>query len=90
MAVLLVVFAIRLAKTKKFMPSGLMLVVTIAGAGVAEPEISLSWPRAGAWSRAGSLQLLVSPRENPPEICCAGRMRLVDFLPFGRTHSSIG
>jgi uncharacterized membrane protein (UPF0136 family) len=30
MAVLLVVFAIRLAKTKKFMPSGLMLVVTIA------------------------------------------------------------
>ena len=30
MAVLLVVFAVRLAKTKKFMPSGLMLVVTIA------------------------------------------------------------
>jgi len=30
MAVLLVVFAIRLAKTKKFMPSGLMLVVTVA------------------------------------------------------------
>jgi uncharacterized membrane protein (UPF0136 family) len=30
MAVLLVVFAARLAKTKKFMPSGLMLVVTIA------------------------------------------------------------
>ena len=29
MAVLLVVFAMRLAKTKKFMPSGLMLVVTI-------------------------------------------------------------
>ena len=29
-ALLLVVFAIRLAKTKKFMPSGLMLVVTIA------------------------------------------------------------
>jgi uncharacterized membrane protein (UPF0136 family) len=29
MAVLLVVFAVRLAKTKKFMPSGLMLVVTI-------------------------------------------------------------
>ena len=29
MAALLVVFAIRLAKTKKFMPSGLMLVVTI-------------------------------------------------------------
>jgi uncharacterized membrane protein (UPF0136 family) len=28
MAVLLVVFAIRLAQTKKFMPSGLMLVVT--------------------------------------------------------------
>ena len=30
MAVLLVVFAVRLAKTKKFMPSGLLLVVTIA------------------------------------------------------------
>ena len=30
MAALLVVFAVRLAKTKKFMPSGLMLVVTIA------------------------------------------------------------
>jgi len=30
MAVLLVVFAVRLAKTKKFMPSGLMLFVTIA------------------------------------------------------------
>ncbi len=29
MAVLLVVFAVRLAKTKKFMPAGLMLVVTI-------------------------------------------------------------
>jgi uncharacterized membrane protein (UPF0136 family) len=29
MAVLLVVFAIRLAKTKKIMPSGLMLVVTV-------------------------------------------------------------
>jgi uncharacterized membrane protein (UPF0136 family) len=28
MAVLLVVFAIRLTKTKKFMPSGLMLVLT--------------------------------------------------------------
>ncbi len=28
MAALLVVFAIRLAKTKKFMPSGMMLVVT--------------------------------------------------------------
>ncbi|MGA3283465.1 MAG: TMEM14 family protein [Verrucomicrobiota bacterium] len=30
MALLIVVFAVRLAKTKKFMPSGLMLVVTIA------------------------------------------------------------
>jgi len=30
MAILLVVFALRLAKTKKFMPSGLMLFVTIA------------------------------------------------------------
>jgi uncharacterized membrane protein (UPF0136 family) len=29
MAALLVVFAVRLAKTKKFMPSGLMLVVTL-------------------------------------------------------------
>jgi uncharacterized membrane protein (UPF0136 family) len=29
MAALLVVFAIRLSKTKKFMPSGLMLVITI-------------------------------------------------------------
>ena len=28
MALLLVVFAIRLAKTRKFMPSGLMLVIT--------------------------------------------------------------
>ena len=28
MAALLVVFAIRLTKTKKFMPSGLMLVIT--------------------------------------------------------------
>jgi uncharacterized membrane protein (UPF0136 family) len=30
MAALLVVFAIRLTKTKKFMPAGLMLVVTVA------------------------------------------------------------
>ena len=30
LAALLVVFAVRLAKTKKFMPSGLMLVVTLA------------------------------------------------------------
>jgi uncharacterized membrane protein (UPF0136 family) len=29
MAVLIVVFAIRLTKTKKFMPSGLMLVLTV-------------------------------------------------------------
>ena len=29
MAALLVVFAIRLAKTKKFMPSGMMLTITI-------------------------------------------------------------
>ena len=29
MAVLLVVFAMRLAKTKKFMPAGMMLVVTV-------------------------------------------------------------
>jgi uncharacterized membrane protein (UPF0136 family) len=30
LAVLLVVFAIRLTKTKKFMPSGLMVVLTLA------------------------------------------------------------
>jgi uncharacterized membrane protein (UPF0136 family) len=30
MIVLLVVFAIRLAKTKKFMPAGMMLIVTLA------------------------------------------------------------
>jgi uncharacterized membrane protein (UPF0136 family) len=30
MAALLVVFALRLAKTKKFMPAGLMLVATLA------------------------------------------------------------
>ena len=30
MALLLVVFAVRLGKTKKFVPSGLMLVVTVA------------------------------------------------------------
>lgn len=30
LALLLVVFAVRLAKTKKFMPSGLMLMVTVA------------------------------------------------------------
>ena len=30
LAALLVVFAVRLSKTKKFMPSGLMLVLTIA------------------------------------------------------------
>ena len=30
MAALLVVFAIRLAKTRKLMPAGLMLIVTIA------------------------------------------------------------
>ena len=30
LAVLLVVFGMRLAKTKKFMPSGLMLVITLA------------------------------------------------------------
>lgn len=30
LAILLVVFAMRLAKTKKFMPSGLMLILTLA------------------------------------------------------------
>jgi len=34
LAILLVVFAVRLAKTKKFMPSGLMLLVTIAALAV--------------------------------------------------------
>ena len=34
MALLLVVFAMRLAKTKKFMPAGLMLVVTLAALAV--------------------------------------------------------
>ena len=30
MAALLIVFAVRLAKTKKFMPAGLMLIATVA------------------------------------------------------------
>jgi uncharacterized membrane protein (UPF0136 family) len=30
LAALLVVFGVRLAKTKKFMPSGLMLIITVA------------------------------------------------------------
>ena len=30
LAVLLVVFGLRLAKTKKFMPSGMMLIITLA------------------------------------------------------------
>jgi uncharacterized membrane protein (UPF0136 family) len=30
MAALLIVFAIRLTKTRKFMPSGMMLVLTLA------------------------------------------------------------
>jgi len=34
LAVLLVVFAVRLAKTKKFMPSGLMLMATVAALAV--------------------------------------------------------
>jgi uncharacterized membrane protein (UPF0136 family) len=34
MAALLVVFAIRLAKTKKFMPAGMMLIVTVAALGL--------------------------------------------------------
>jgi uncharacterized membrane protein (UPF0136 family) len=34
MASLLVIFAIRLTKTKKFMPSGLMLVVTAVALGL--------------------------------------------------------
>lgn len=34
MAALLVVFTIRLAKTKKFMPSGMMLVITVAALGL--------------------------------------------------------
>ena len=35
MAALLVVFAIRLTKTHKFMPAGMMLIVTLASAGLA-------------------------------------------------------
>lgn len=34
MTVLLIVFTIRLAKTKKFMPSGLMLVLTLAALAI--------------------------------------------------------
>jgi uncharacterized membrane protein (UPF0136 family) len=34
MAALLVVFAVRLTKTKKFMPSGLMLVITAVALGL--------------------------------------------------------
>ena len=34
MAMLLVVFAVRLAKTKKFMPAGLMLVVTLVALAI--------------------------------------------------------
>jgi uncharacterized membrane protein (UPF0136 family) len=34
LAALLVVFAVRLAKTKKFMPAGLMLVVTLAALAI--------------------------------------------------------
>lgn len=34
MAALLVVFAVRLTKTKKFMPSGLMLLLTIAALAI--------------------------------------------------------
>jgi len=38
LAALLVVFAIRLAKTKKFMPSGLMLVLTIVALAMNAPH----------------------------------------------------
>jgi uncharacterized membrane protein (UPF0136 family) len=34
MAVILVVFAFRLAKTKKFMPSGMLLVLTLAALAI--------------------------------------------------------
>ena len=34
MALLLVVFSIRLAKTRKFMPSGMMLVTTVVALGL--------------------------------------------------------
>ena len=34
MAALLVVFALRLAKTKKFMPAGMMLIATIAALAI--------------------------------------------------------
>ena len=89
MAVLLVVFAVRLAKTKKFMPSGLMLVLTILALALQNLnfiELAVGWD----WNRAASIQFFVSLGQNLPEICCARGMRLVSFLPFGRTHSSIG
>ncbi len=40
MAVLLVVFAFRLTKTKKFMPSGLMLAITIAALALRHVQFS--------------------------------------------------
>jgi len=40
LAVLLVVFAMRLAKTKKFMPSGMMLVVTLVALALRHVHIS--------------------------------------------------
>jgi uncharacterized membrane protein (UPF0136 family) len=40
MAALLVVFAIRLSKTKKFMPSGMMLIITIIALALRHIRIS--------------------------------------------------
>src|SRR5258708_4448067 len=41
LAVLLVVFAMRLVKTKKFMPAGLMMIVTIAALTLRHIQVSL-------------------------------------------------
>ena len=40
LAVLLVVFAMRLAKTKKFMPSGMMLILTLVALALRHIHIS--------------------------------------------------
>ena len=67
MAALLVVFAIRLGKTKKFMPSGLMLVITAAGPGLPASVSSASLPIWEIHSqivetlRAGNRLVLVAP-----------------------------
>jgi len=59
MAVLLVVFAMRLAKTRKFMPSGLMLIVTVAALLLRRLRYRAPAPRPGrrrpSVEHAGSL-----------------------------------